>query len=403
MPRNDAIVVGGGIVGLATAINLLERHPGISVVVLEKEPEVAKHQTGHNSGVIHSGLYYKPGSLKASLCVSGYRRLLDFCVRENIPHEVCGKVVVAVTDDQVPQLDELERRAHANGLTQVSRLTPQEIKEREPHCTGVAGLFVPYTGIVDYTVVSEAMRRRVESLGGRVSFNQLVTDITELPSAAQVTTTTTELHARHVITCGGLHSDRLARRTIDDLDLRILPFRGEYFVLRDSAKRLVRNLIYPVPNPAFPFLGVHFTRMIDGSVECGPNAVLAFAREGYGKTTFKTRDMLETLTWPGFRRVAAKYWRTGLGEYRRSFSKKAFVRALQVLIPDVVDDDLIPAPAGVRAQACDTRGNLLDDFALRESARVTHVCNAPSPAATASLAIGDYIATRVGERLVDAN
>lgn len=401
MPQTDVVVVGGGIVGLATALNLLERHPRISLKVLEKEPEVAKHQTGHNSGVIHSGLYYKPGSLKASLCVSGYRRLLDFCAQENIKHEVCGKVVVAVNDEQVSQLDELERRGITNGLTQIRRLTSQEIKEREPHCTGVAGLFVPYTGIVDYTVVSEGMRRRIESLGGHVSFEQRVTDITELPNAAKITTNTTQLVARHVVTCGGLHSDRLARRTIDDLDLRILPFRGEYFVLRDSAKRLVRNLIYPVPNPAFPFLGVHFTRMIDGSVECGPNAVLAFAREGYGKTTLSTSDLLETLAWPGFRRVAAKYWKTGLGEYRRSISKKAFVRALQVLIPEVVDDDLISAPAGVRAQACDTRGNLLDDFALRESAHVTHVCNAPSPAATASLAIGEYIARKVGVRLSD--
>lgn len=399
MPRTDVVVVGGGVVGLATALNLLERQPGLSVTVLEKESEVAKHQTGHNSGVIHSGLYYKPGSLKASLCVAGYRRMLEFCAQQNIPHEVCGKVVVAVNDAQVPQLDELERRGHANGLSQIRRLSPQEIKEREPHCTGIAGLYVPYTGIVDYAVVCEAMRNRVESLGGHVSFGQFVTGITELSAAARVDTRSDEFVAKHVVTCGGLQSDRLARHTIEGLDLRILPFRGEYFVLRESAKRLVRNLIYPVPNPAFPFLGVHFTRMIDGSVECGPNAVLAFAREGYEKTTFKTRDLLETLAWPGFRRVAARYWRTGLGEYRRSFSKRAFVRALQVLVPEVVEDDLIAAPAGVRAQACDNRGNLLDDFALRESTRVTHVCNAPSPAATASLAIGEYIAARVGTRL----
>ena len=399
MARTDVVVVGGGIVGLSTALNLLEGHPRLSVEVLEKESEVAVHQTGHNSGVIHSGLYYKPGSLKASLCVAGYRRMLDFCAQQNIPHEVCGKVVVATNGDQIPQLDELERRGQANGLSQIRRLTSREIRDLEPHCAGVAGLSVPYTGIVDYVAVCKAMRQRVELLGGRVSFGQQVTDITELRDGAQVTTRSSQLLSRHVVTCGGLHSDRLARHTVEDLDLRILPFRGEYFVLRDSAKRLVRNLIYPVPNPAFPFLGVHFTRMIDGSVECGPNAVLAFAREGYGKTTFKTRDMSETLAWPGFRLVAAKYWRTGLGEYRRSFSKRAFVQALQVLIPDVVDDDLIAAPAGVRAQACDERGNLLDDFALRESARVTHVCNAPSPAATASLAIGDYIAQRISSRL----
>ncbi|MFM7526431.1 MAG: L-2-hydroxyglutarate oxidase [Actinomycetota bacterium] len=399
MPHTDVVIVGGGIVGLATALNILESRPSLSVIILEKESEVAQHQTGHNSGVIHSGLYYKPGSLKASLCVAGYQRLLDFCAREDIAHEVCGKVVVAITTDQVAQLDELERRGAANGLVGLRRLTPGQIREREPHCAGVEGLFVPQTGIVDYTAVCESMRRRVEMLGGSVLFHQEVTSITEGTALVRVTTSADEFTANHVITCGGLHSDRLARHTVGDLDLRILPFRGEYFILRESARRLVRNLIYPVPNPAFPFLGVHFTRMIDGSVECGPNAVLAFAREGYQKTTFRTRDVMETLMWPGFRHVAAKYWRTGLGEYRRSLSKRAFVKALQALIPEVTGDDLIAAPAGVRAQACDSRGNLLDDFALRESQRVTHVCNAPSPAATASLAIGDYIATRVVSRL----
>ena len=399
MPHTDVVIVGGGIVGLATALNILESRPSLSVIILEKESEVAQHQTGHNSGVIHSGLYYKPGSLKASLCVAGYQRLLDFCAREDIAHEVCGKVVVAITTDQVAQLDELERRGAANGLVGLRRLTPDQIREREPHCAGVEGLFVPQTGIVDYTAVCEAMRQRVEMLGGSVLFHQEVTSITEGTALVRVTTSADEFTANHVITCGGLHSDRLARHTVGDLDLRILPFRGEYFILRESARRLVRNLIYPVPNPAFPFLGVHFTRMIDGSVECGPNAVLAFAREGYQKATFRTRDIMETLMWPGFRQVAAKYWRTGLGEYRRSLSKRAFVKALQALIPEVTGDDLIAAPAGVRAQACDSRGNLLDDFALRESQRVTHVCNAPSPAATASLAIGDYIATRVVSRL----
>lgn len=399
MPDTDVVVVGGGIVGLAVALNILESRPNLSLTILEKESELAQHQTGHNSGVIHSGLYYKPGSMKASLCVAGYQRLLDFCARENIAHEVCGKVVVAITADQIPQLDELERRGTANGLGGLRRLTPDQIREREPHCAGVAGLFVPQTGIVDYVAVSEAMRRRVAALGGRVLFNHEVTSITEGVDMVRIATTRDEFTTGHTITCGGLHSDRLARHTVRDLDLRILPFRGEYFVLRDPARRLVRNLIYPVPNPAFPFLGVHFTRMIDGSVECGPNAVLAFAREGYGKTTFRLRDMMETLAWPGFRRVAAKYWRTGLAEYRRSFSKRAFVGALQALIPEVTSDDLVAAPAGVRAQACDSRGNLLDDFAVRESQRVTHVCNAPSPAATASLAIGDYIATRVASRL----
>jgi len=399
MSRTHVVVVGGGIVGLATALRLLETNPRLAVTVLEKEPVVARHQTGHNSGVIHSGLYYKPGSLKATLCTSGYQKLLEFCAQENIAHEVCGKVVVAVNDREIPQLDELERRGVANGLSRIRRLTAAQIREHEPHCAGVDGLFVPYTGIIDYVAVSDAMQRRVEEHGGKVLLGQHVTSINETASEVRVATKTDAFTADHVVGCGGLYSDRLARQTVEDLDLRILPFRGEYFTLRESARRLVRNLIYPVPNPAFPFLGVHFTRMIDGSVECGPNAVLAFAREGYGKTTFNMRDMAETLAWPGFHRVAAKYWRTGLGEYRRSFSKRAFVRALQSLIPDVQGDDLIAAPAGVRAQACDERGNLLDDFALRESLRVTHVCNAPSPAATASLSIGGYVASRVDARL----
>ena len=397
--QSDVLVVGGGIVGLSTALNLLEKRPGLSLTLLEKEQSVASHQTGHNSGVIHSGLYYRPGSLKASLCVEGYRRMLDFCREHSIAHEVCGKVVVATSDDQVAQLDELERRGTANGLGGLRRLTAQEIREREPHCAGVAGLFVPQTGIVDYVAVAEAMRHRIAALGGRIVLGCRAESIEAGDREVVVHSSNADFTARHVVTCGGLHSDRLARQTIDDLDLRILPFRGEYFVLRESARTLVRNLIYPVPNPAFPFLGVHFTRMIDGSVECGPNAVLAFAREGYGKTTLHTRDLAETLAWPGFRRVAAKYWRTGLGEYRRSFSKRAFVSALQQLIPAVTRDDLIAAPAGVRAQACDVHGNLLDDFALRESRSVTHVCNAPSPAATASLAIGDYVAARVVTQL----
>jgi L-2-hydroxyglutarate oxidase len=399
MVNQDVIIVGGGIVGLATALKTLELRPGCSVVVLEKESDIARHQTGHNSGVIHSGLYYKPGSLKASLCVSGYRQLVDFCTSENIPYEICGKVVVATTDDQIPQLSELERRGHANGLSHIQRLTRAEIVEREPHCSGVAGLFVPYTGIVDYGSVCQAMRKKVEEMGGVVLLDHEVLGIREQSGEVLITTTNRELTARHVVTCGGLHSDRLAIQTMKTLDLRILPFRGEYFVLRDSAQQLVRNLIYPVPNPAFPFLGVHFTRMIDGSVECGPNAVLAFAREGYEKTTLNLRDLKETLTWPGFRVVARRYWRTGLGEYHRSLSKRAFVRALQTLVPAIDSDDLIPAPAGVRAQACDISGNLLDDFALRESPRVTHVCNAPSPAATASLAIGEYVASHVLRRV----
>jgi len=397
--RFDVVVIGGGIVGLATALDLLTKRPELTLCVIEKEAAVARHQTGRNSGVIHSGLYYKPGSLKAALCVDGYRRLIRFCQTHDIPHDICGKVVVATSTEQVPQLDVLEERGTANGLSNIRRLTSDEIREREPHCSGIVGLFIPQTGVVDYTAVSEAMRDSLCALGGEVFYGHCVTDISERNSEVRIATSQDEYAATTVVTCGGLHSDRLARQTVKGLDLQILPFRGEYFMLRESARQLVRHLIYPVPNPAFPFLGVHFTRMIDGSVECGPNAVLAFAREGYEKMSLRPRDLYETISWPGFRRVASKYWRTGLAEYRRSFSKRAFVHALQELIPSVSSEDLIPAPAGVRAQACDRQGNLLDDFAIRESQRVLHVCNAPSPAATASLAIGDYVASRVASKL----
>ena len=397
--RCDVAIVGGGIVGLATALQFLQSRPDQTVVVLEKESDVALHQTGRNSGVIHSGLYYKPGSLKASLCLDGYRRLLEFCSEFDIPHEICGKVVIATNEQQLAQLNELERRGTSNGLRNLRRLSISELREREPHCAGIAALEVPQTGIVDYSSVSRAMQSSITRLGGRVLHHHQVTDMLEVEDNVRISTTHGDFCARFAVTCGGLHSDRLARQTIVDIDLRILPFRGEYFMLRESAVPLVRHLIYPVPNPAFPFLGVHFTRMIDGSVECGPNAVLALAREGYDKLTVSPRDILETLTWPGFRRVATRYWRTGLGEYHRSFSKTAFARALQALIPSVTAEDLIPAPSGVRAQACDRHGNLLDDFAIRESARVVHVCNAPSPAATASLAIGNYVAERILPRV----
>ena len=395
----DIVVIGGGIVGLATAFQLLAKRPDLTLAVLEKESEVAKHQTGHNSGVIHSGLYYRPGSLKAALCVDGYQRLLEFCQLHDVPHEICGKVVVATSTDQLPQLDQLERRGISNGLANVRRLNSDQIREREPHCTGIAGLHIPQTGIVNYTAVCEKLRDCTVASGNKVLHNHFVTSISEHTSEVRISTSGGDFTAGTVITCGGLHSDRLARHTMTELDLRILPFRGEYFTLRDSASKLVRHLIYPVPNPNFPFLGVHFTRMIDGFIECGPNAVLAFAREGYKKSTIRARDVYETLSWPGFRQVAKNYWKTGLGEYHRSLSKRAFVHALQQLIPTVTSGDLVPAPAGVRAQACDLDGNLLDDFAIRESQRVLHVCNAPSPAATASLAIGDYLAAKVISRL----
>ena len=393
--RVDLVVVGGGIVGLATAYSVLLQSPSKKVVVLEKESTFGAHQTGHNSGVIHSGLYYKPGSQKAKNCLDGYSRILKFCVDFDVPYEVCGKIVVATSENELGQLEALLQRGEQNGLTGIRRLSSGEIKEIEPHCAGVAGLFVKQTGIVDYSVMANRLVEQIKSLGGQVLTGQKVSEIIDSAHSTIVSTSALEFSAKSVVTCGGLFSDRLAMLTESKLDLRIVPFRGEYFELKASATHLVRNLIYPVPDPNFPFLGVHFTRRIDGSIECGPNAVLAFAREGYRKSDISIRDFTQTLAWPGFQKVARKYWRTGLGEYHRSFSKSAFVKALQKLVPDITTADLEPAGAGVRAQACSRDGGLLDDFEIRQFGRVIHVCNAPSPAATASLAIGQAIASRV--------
>ena len=395
----DVVIVGGGIVGLATALALLKKSQSLKVIVLEKESSVARHQTGHNSGVIHSGLYYKPGSLKARNCLDGYAKLLQFCDENEIAHEVCGKIVVATSQSELGQLEMLYERGIANELVGVRKLNQNEIQEIEPHCRGVAGLFVPQTGIVDYVEMANRMSQLVTFLGGEVLTGQEVINITENTQEVIVRTQQLEVFAKKVVTCGGLQSDKLAMQTDPELDLRIVPFRGEYFELELTGKHLVRNLIYPVPDPNFPFLGVHFTRRIDGSIECGPNAVLAFAREGYSKTDFSMRDFSDTLAWPGFRKVARKYWRTGLGEYHRSFSKAAFVRALQKLVPDLEERHLRPAGSGIRAQACSRNGQLLDDFEIRNIRRVTHVCNAPSPAATASLSIGEAIASQVSKGL----
>jgi L-2-hydroxyglutarate oxidase len=399
MPNVDVVVVGGGIVGLATALQIVEKRSGTHVVVLEKENGPARHQSGHNSGVIHSGLYYKPGSLKAQLCLEGYQRLLEFCQHENIPYEICGKIVVASRPDQLPQIEELLRRGEANGLRGIRVLSPDEIHEIEPHCAGLKGLFVPQTGIVDYAVIAAKYVERLEASGAEVKFGETVTAIKADATGVTVESTTTSWRAAAVVTCAGLQSDRVAKMTGADIDLRILPFRGEYFRLSAEGEALVKNLIYPVPNPEFPFLGVHFTRMIGGGVECGPNAVLAFAREGYRKTDINLTDLWESLTWPGFRKVARKYWKTGIGEYYRSFSKVAFTRALQRLVPEIEASHLMPTEAGVRAQACDRTGGLVDDFYILRNGRVLNVCNAPSPAATASLAIGRSIADSVLETL----
>lgn len=395
MSRSASIVVvGGGIVGLSTALALAERGHR-DVVVIEAEGRLAHHQTGRNSGVIHSGLYYKPGSAKALLCAQGRELLYDFCAAEGVVHERCGKVVVAVEEREIPGLDELERRGRANGLEGLERLGPEGIREREPHARGVAGLWVPQTGIIDYRGVCEAMARRIVALGGSIEVNRALTGCRHEGAGWVVETAAGPVRCGFLINCAGLQSDRVARLCGADPDVRIIPFRGEYYDLVPGARHLVRNLIYPVPDPAFPFLGVHFTRMALGGMEAGPNAVLAFRREGYRFLDFSPRDLWETLSWPGFRAVVWNHWRMGLGEMWRSLSKAAFHRALARLIPEIRMEDIHRAGAGVRAQAMDRSGKLLDDFHVVAGPDMVHVLNAPSPAATASIGIGRKIADMV--------
>ena len=396
----DVIVIGGGIVGLASAYSVLEQNAGLRLVVIEKENTLAAHQTGRNSGVIHSGLYYKPGSLKAQNCRNGYKLLLEFCAKEEVAYEICGKIVVATKTEEFSRLEELAIRGKANGLSRIRHLSESEIKDHEPHCAGRRGLFVPETGIIDYKQMCEKLAVRITALGGEIRLGEKIESISSSLGRQRVSTSHSSYDSKVVVVCAGLQADRLASKMDRNLDLRILPFRGEYFSLKPSAQKLVKNLIYPTPDPAFPFLGVHFTRMIDGSIECGPNAVLALAREGYLKTDFSIRDIWETITWPGFRHVARRHWRTGLGEYKRSIFKSAFVTALQRLVPEITKDDLVPAAAGIRAQACSRDGGLLDDFEIRTIGSTVHICNAPSPAATASLSIGQYVALQVAELLV---
>ena len=395
--KYDFIIVGAGIVGLATALKLIEKDPKQKILILEKENRISAHQTGNNSGVIHSGIYYKPGSLKAKNCVKGYKQLIDFCDKHNVKYDLCGKVIVAVEQSELNYLDILLERGKANGLSDLRKISKEELNEIEPYVNGIAGLFVPQTGIIDYKDVSEKYVEIFLSKGGVLHLNDKVIDFHESSSEIEVITNKGNYNANAVITCGGLQSDILARKTNHDLDLKIIPFRGEYYKIKEDRKHLVKNLIYPVPDPAFPFLGVHFTRMINGEVEAGPNAVLALKREGYKKTDINIKELYETLTWPGFQIVAKKYWRTGFGEFYRSFSKSAFVKALQRIIPEITEDDLIKGGAGVRAQACDRTGGLLDDFSIIKNNRIVHVCNAPSPAATSSLAIGEHITSEVLE------
>jgi L-2-hydroxyglutarate oxidase len=397
MATCDLAVVGGGIVGLAAAYQFTRRHPGRRVVVLEKEDRVAAHQTGHNSGVLHSGIYYKPGSLKALNCRAGKKAMEAFCADEGIAYEICGKVIVAVSDADRPALARIHERGVANGVA-CALVDKVRLAELEPHASGVAALHVPEAGIVNYRQVCERLAEKVRQAGGAVVFGARVTAVRHKPDGVTVVSPAGEFTARQLVNCAGLHSDRVARLTGQNPGAQIVPFRGEYFALKPSAFRLCRNLIYPTPDPRFPFLGVHFTRMIDGSVECGPNAVLAFGREAYSFFRLNPRDLLDTLTYRGFVRMGLKHWRMGLGEMWRSLSKGAFVRALQRLVPDIRAADLEPAPAGIRAQAVAPDGGLVDDFLIQEADRVVNVCNAPSPAATAALQIGETIVDRLGPR-----
>jgi L-2-hydroxyglutarate oxidase LhgO len=391
----DIAIVGSGIVGLATALEAGRREPRLRIAVIEKEPTIARHQTGHNSGVIHSGIYYKPGSLKAKNCVAGAARMVDFCRQHSIPYEICGKVVVATDESERAGLNELMRRGTENGVPGLVMIGTEQLREIEPHCTGVAAMVVPGTGITDYGAVARKYAELIQQAGGQILTSCEVLGIAKRDGKIILETTRGAIDADRMINCSGLHSDRIMKLTGDHTDLQIVPFRGEYYEILPARRNLVKNLIYPVADPRFPFLGVHFTRHINGGIEAGPNAVLALKREGYRKTDFNLRDSVETALFPGFWRMSMKYWKSGVGEYYRSLSKAAFTRALQKLVPDIQAADLQPAGAGVRAQALDRSGRLLDDFIIVRSERVVHVCNVPSPAATASLMIGEQIAQMV--------
>ena len=394
MSHSDVIVVGGGIVGLATAWQITQRFSDCSVTILEKESQVGSHQSGHNSGVLHSGIYYKPGSLRAENCRAGKLAMEQFCGEEGIPFDICGKVIVAVDESEIPRLETIYERGVANQV-KCEIIDADRLAELEPYATGVRAIHVPEAGIADYPAVCHRLAEKLNQAGHTIQTSQAVKRIDQKSSEVKLTTANAEFRAKHVVNCCGLHSDRIARLSGKAPDMKIVPFRGEYFQLKPEVEHYCKALIYPVPDPNFPFLGVHFTRMIGGEVECGPNAVFAFAREGYTKWKVNFRDLAESLSYSGFLRLAAKHWKMGCGEMWRSFSKRAFVNALQRLMPCIEKKHLIPAPAGVRAQALKRDGNLVDDFCIEVEGRVINVCNAPSPAATASLNIGRLIAEQV--------
>jgi len=396
--RADVAIVGGGIVGMATAYSITQRYPELRLIILEKEPRLGAHQTSHNSGVLHSGIYYRPGSLRATNCREGRRRMVEFCEREGIPHDVCGKVIVAVDESELPRLENILERGRANEV-RCEMIGPERLKELEPHAAGVRAIHVPDAGIVDYAAVCNRLGKLVQEAGAQIVLSARLRGVEQRHDGLVLRTAAGEFQANRLITCAGLYADRVTTITGQKPAAQIVPFRGEFFQLRPEAEHLCRNLIYPVPDPRFPFLGVHFTRVATGGVECGPNAVLAFAREGYTKTSFNPRDLAGSLTHTGFLKMAAKYWRTGLGEIHRSFSKSAFVQALQRLIPEIRSEHLDPAPAGVRAQALGMDGELLDEFVIQESERIINVLNAPSPAATAALNIGRLVTDKLAAQL----
>ena len=394
----DVIIVGGGIVGLATAYQLSIRFPELRTLVLEKESKVAAHQTGNNSGVLHSGIYYKPGSLKAKNCRIGKEAMERFCEEYGVPYDICGKVIVAVDDSEVERLENIYKNGQANGV-RCEIIGPERLNELEPHTSGVQAIYVPESGIVNYRKACEKMVELIEAKGGRVLMDTRVHGVEKRQGEVVVQTTQGDFKSKYMINCAGLHCDRVAKKTGHKPEAPIIPFRGEYYELKPEWEHLCKNLIYPVPDPKFPFLGVHFTRMVDGGIECGPNAVLAFAREGYRKRDISLRDLSQILTNMGFLRMASRHWKTGMGEMWRSFSKRAFVKALTKLIPEISTDKLVRGRSGVRAQAIERDGNLAYDFLFQDSPGIINVCNAPSPAATSALNVGNIIVDRLEPQL----
>lgn len=391
MKQADLVIIGGGIIGLATAYSILKEHREINLILLEKETDIAQHQTGHNSGVIHSGIYYKPGSLKAKNCVLGVQKLLEFCKLHNIPYDLCGKLIVATDESELPRLEELFKRGQANGVGDLKLLEKNEIRKIEPYANGIKALYSPSTGIIDYSLVAKKLLLEIQDRGAQVFLKHKVERIEKRESEIVVTASNQEFVTKNLINCCGLYSDEIARKTGIDFKEKIIPFRGEYYFLNPDKSNLLKGLIYPVPNPKFPFLGVHLTRRLSGQVEVGPNAVLAFAKEGYKKRDIKLKEVRDYLNYSGFWSMALRYWKVGFYEFYRSYSKKMFLKDVQRLMPEIQEKDLFPGGSGVRAQVVSPNGQMVDDFLIKEAPQILNVLNAPSPGATSCLAIGEYL------------